>query len=181
VVRYICTTHVTSISAVGFPEIERHRNRRRGRALIGQEVHTRAPDRRIQISTALKSLHSSALSVARLYQLVFFSLFCVRCRIASFGSDCAICSHRAVLGADFGILLPVTNSGLETAFFCLCYHFYFFCMLFPRAVNEKSGSVCLKLWSGSFEVYVCSRSSKTDFLVQICGVLESSLCVCVGV
>ncbi len=54
-------------------------------------------------------------------------------------------------------------------------------MLFPRAVNEKSGSVCLKLWSGSFEVYVCSRSSKTDFLVQICGVLESSLCVCVGV
>lgn len=176
-VRYICTTHVTSISAVGFPRIERRRTRRRGLALIGQEVPTRARDRRIQISTALKSLHSSALSVARLYQLVFFSLFCVRCRVASFGSDCAICSHRAVLGADFGILLPVTNSGLETAF-CLCcllLLFLFFSLLFLRAVNEKSGSLCLKLWSGSFEVYVSSRSSKTGFLVQICGVLESSL------
>jgi hypothetical protein len=133
VVRYICTTHVTSISAVGFPEIERHRTRRRGRALIGQEVHTRAPDRRIQISTALKSLHSSALSVARLYQLVLFSFFCVRCRIASFGSDCAICSHRAVLGADFGILLPVTNSGLETAFLSLLsFLFIFGCYFFER-------------------------------------------------
>jgi hypothetical protein len=65
---------------------------------------------------------------------------------ASFGSDCAICSHCAVLGADFGILLPVTNSGLETAFLSLFFSVIIFIFLVVISLSGKR-----EIWICVFE------------------------------
>lgn len=64
---------------------------------------------------------------------------------------------------------------------CFCYHLKFFLVVISLSGKREIWICVFEALEWQFWSYLCSRSSKTGFLVQICGVLESCSWACVGV